>query len=151
MSTFLVEQGVPHEQDVINPSNYVFSFPQKAPENAVCTDDVGAMKQLKLWHIYQEHWCEHKPSITVYYRDDEFLEVGSWLYRNFDSVSGVSFLPRSEHTYAQAPYQDITEEEYEKLSSEMPDINWSLLSTYEYEDNTEGSQTLACTGNNCEL
>lgn len=151
MSELLISQGVPHEQDVMNSSNVVFSFPQKAPENAVCTDDVGAMKQLALWKIYQDSWCEHKPSITVYYTDEEFLEVGAWLYKEFDDVSGVSFLPRTEHTYAQAPYQDITKEEYEKLSSEMPEIDWGMLYSFEAEDNTVGSQTLACTGNNCEL
>lgn len=151
LSQMMVDQGVPHEEDVINPSNWVFSFPQKAPENAVCTDDVGAMEQLRLWDIYQRHWCEHKPSITVYYTDNEFLEAGAWLYKNFDSVSGISFLPRTEHTYKQAPYQDIDMETYEKLVAEMPEINWSLLSTYEQEDNTEGSQTLACVGNSCEL
>lgn len=109
------------------------------------------MKQLALWKIYQDSWCEHKPSITVYYTDEEFLEVGAWLYKEFDDVSGVSFLPRTEHTYAQAPYQDITKEEYEKLSSEMPEIDWGMLYSFEAEDNTVGSQTLACTGNNCEL
>ena len=121
------EQGIPHEEDVMNPSNLVFSFPQKAPDNAVCTSDMGAMEQLKLWKIYQDHWCEHKPSITVYYTDDEFLQVGAWLYENFDDVSGISFLPRSDHTYKQAPYQDIDKETYEKLKAEMPEINWSLL------------------------
>lgn len=151
LSTMLAEQGIPHEEDVINPSNWVFSFPQKAPEGAVCTDDVGAMEQLRLWKIYQDHWCEHKPSITVYYRDDEFLEVGAWLYKNFDDVSGISFLPRTEHTYKQAPYQDIDKDTYEKLVAEMPEINWNALSMYEQEDNTEGSQTLACVGNSCEL
>lgn len=151
LSQMLQAQGIACEEDVINPSNYVFSFPQKAPANAICTSDMGAMEQLKLWKIYQDHWCEHKPSITVYYTDDEFLQVGAWLYENFDDVSGISFLPRTEHTYKQAPYQDITEEDYNKLSSSMPEINWSLLSTYELEDMTEGTQTLACTGNNCEL
>ena len=151
MSQFLKDQGVPAEDDVMSPTNDVFSFPQKAPEGSICTDDVGAMKQLELWKLYQDHWCEHKPSITVYYRDDEFLEIGAWLYKNFDSVSGVSFLPRSDHTYAQAPYHDITEAEYNKLLWDSPDINWDLLGTYETDDNTEGSQTLACVGSNCEL
>jgi len=151
LSQMMEAQGIPCEDDVMNPSNLVFSFPQKAPENAICTSDMGAMEQLRLWKIYQDHWCEHKPSITVYYTDDEFLQVGAWLYENFDDVSGISFLPRTEHTYKQAPYQDITEEQYNEMLSNMPEINWSMLSTYELEDMTEGSQTLACTGNNCEL
>lgn len=151
LSIMMKDQGVPCEDDVMNTSNYVFSFPQKAPEGAVCVADVGAMEQLRLWKIYQDHWCEHKPSITVYYTDDEFLEIGAWLYANFDSVSGISFLPRSEHTYRQAPYQEIGEEEYKELVEIMPEIQWGLLGSYEQEDNTSGSQTLACTGNNCEL
>jgi len=151
LSQMMEAQGIPCEDDVISPSNLVFSFPQKAPAGATCVADVGAMEQLRLWKIYQDHWCEHKPSVTVYYTDDEFMDVGAWLYKHFDSVSGISFLPRSEHTYKQAPYQEIDEEEYNKLSSSMPEINWSMLSTYELEDMTEGTQTLACTGNNCEL
>lgn len=151
LSQMMAAQGIPCEDDVISPSNLVFSFPQKAPAGATCVADVGAMEQLRLWKIYQDHWCEHKPSVTVYYTDDEFMDVGAWLYKHFDSVSGISFLPRSEHTYKQAPYQEIDEEEYNKLSSSMPEINWSMLSTYELEDMTEGTQTLACTGNNCEL
>ena len=152
LSIMMQEQGIPNEEDVMNPSNLVFSFPQKAPDNAVCTSDMGAMEQLKLWKIYQDHWCEHKPSITVYYTDDEFLQVGAWLYENFDDVSGISFLPRSDHTYKQAPYQDIDKELYEKLKAEMPEINWSLLGSYEAEDNTIGSQELACSSaTGCEI
>lgn len=151
LSQMMVEQGIPHEEDVINPSNWVFSFPQKAPEGATCVSDVGAMEQLKLWKIYQDHWCEHKPSITVYYTDDEFLQVGAWLYENFDDVSGISFLPRSEHTYKQAPYQEITEETYNELLAEMPEINWSVLGQYEVEDTTTGTQELACVGTSCEI
>ena len=146
------EQGIPCEDDVMNPATLVFSFPQKAPDNAVCTSDVGAMEQLKLWKIYQDHWCEHKPSITVFYTDDEFLKAGAWLYENFDDVSGISFLPRSEHTYRQAPYQEITEEEYNKRKADMPEIQWDLLGSYEQEDNTIGSQELACSAaGGCEI
>lgn len=151
LSQMMVDQGIPHEEDVMNPSNLVFSFPQKAPLGAVCTSDVGAMEQLKLWKIYQDHWCEHKPSITVYYTDDEFLQVGAWLYEHFDDVSGISFLPRTEHTYKQAPYQDITEETYNELVAKMPTINWGMLSTYELEDQTTGTQELACTAGGCEI
>jgi ribonucleoside-diphosphate reductase alpha chain len=152
LSIMMQEQGIPCEDDVMNPATLVFSFPQKAPDNAVCTSDVGAMEQLKLWKIYQDHWCEHKPSITVFYTDDEFLQAGAWLYENFDDVSGISFLPRSEHTYRQAPYQEITEEEYNKRKADMPEIQWDLLGSYEQEDNTIGSQELACSAaGGCEI
>tara|TARA_R110000787_G_scaffold193899_2_gene305441 strand:- start:28367 stop:30277 length:1911 start_codon:yes stop_codon:yes gene_type:complete len=152
LSIMMQEQGIPCEDDVMNPATLVFSFPQKAPDNAVCTSDVGAMEQLKLWKIYQDHWCEHKPSITVFYTDDEFLKAGAWLYENFDDVSGISFLPRSEHTYRQAPYQEITEEEYNKRKADMPEIQWDLLGSYEQEDNTIGSQELACSAaGGCEI
>ena len=152
LSQLLQEQGIVCEEDIINPSNLVFSFPQKAPDNAVCVKDVGAMHQLKLWKIYQDCWCEHKPSITVYYTDDEFLQIGAWLYENFDDVSGISFLPRSEHTYKQAPYQEIGKEEYEELLSATPEINFALLGTYEKEDNTTGQQELACSAaGGCEV
>lgn len=151
LSDLMIAQGVPHEADVMNASNWVFSFPQKAPEGALCVKDVGAMEQLKLWSIYQDHWCEHKPSITVYYTDEEFLEIGAWMYANFDSVSGISFLPRSEHTYKQAPYQEITKEQYEEMLQKMPEVNWNLLGMFEKHDSTEGTQTLACVGAGCEL
>lgn len=152
LSSFMQEQGFPHETDVMKESNVVFSFPIAAPKNAVYTEQMGAMQQLELWKLYQDHWCEHKPSITVYYNDDDFLQVGAWVWQHFDTVSGVSFLPYSGHTYRQAPYEEITEEEYFKMLSTMPvDVDWSALKNFESEDNTEGSQTLACTGNSCEL
>jgi ribonucleoside-diphosphate reductase alpha chain len=141
--------GVPVEDDVMSPTTKVFSFPIKSPEGAVVASEMGAMEQLELWEIYQDHWCEHKPSMTCYYRDDEFLEVGQWLYNKFDKISGVSFLPYSEHTYQQAPYEPIDLETYEKLKKEFPEsIDWTIS---EDSDMTEGSQQLACTGNNCEL
>jgi ribonucleoside-diphosphate reductase alpha chain len=133
---------VPVEDDVMSPSTKVFSFPIKSPDGAVVASEMGAMEQLELWEIYQDFWCEHKPSMTCYYRDDEFLEVGQWLYNKFDKISGVSFLPYSEHTYQQAPYEPIDLETYEKP------IDWNIS---ENSDMTEGSQQLACTGNNCEL
>lgn len=145
----LKESGVPWEVDITNPTTLVFSFPQKAPEGAVSASEVSAMSQLELWKVYQDHWCEHKPSITVYYRDSEFLEIGQWLYNNFDDVSGISFLPYSEHSYKQAPYEAITKEQYEELKAKMPTaVNWDIS---ESSDNTEGSQTLACVGNSCEI
>ena len=141
--------GVPVEDDVMSPSTKVFSFPIASPDGAVVASEMGAMEQLELWEIYQDFWCEHKPSMTCYYRDDEFLEVGQWLYNKFDKISGVSFLPYSEHTYQQAPYEPIDLETYETLKAEFPEtIEWNIS---ENSDNTEGSQTLACTGNNCEI
>ena len=133
----------------MSPSTKVFSFPIKSPDGAVVASEMGAMEQLELWEIYQDYWCEHKPSMTCYYRDEEFLEVGQWLYNKFDKISGVSFLPYSEHTYQQAPYEPIDLETYEKLKEEFPEsIDWNIS---ENADMTEGSQQLACTGNNCEL
>lgn len=139
--------------DVMKPEDvFVFSFPMKSPDTATVVSDVGAMHQLKLWASYQEHWCEHKPSITVYYKDSEFLEVGNWLWNNFDTVSGISFLPYSDHIYAQAPYESITKEQYEELASKMPTtFDWSQLKEFELEDSTTGTQTLACAGGFCEV
>ena len=151
LSQLMIDQGIPYEVDITKESNYVFSFPQQAPKGAICTKDVSAMEQLRLWKIYQDHWCDHKPSITVYYSDDEFLEIGAWLYRNFDDISGISFLPRDGHVYKQAPYESISEEMYNDKLSKMPDLNWSLLGSYEQDDMTEGQQTLACTAGGCEL
>jgi ribonucleoside-diphosphate reductase alpha chain len=152
LSKLMIEQGVPNEPCVMNPQNTViFSFPQKAPEGSKMVKDDTAMEQLELWKIYQEHWCEHKPSVTVYYDDSEFLGAGAWVYENFDAVSGVSFLPRSEHTYAQAPYQEITEEEFHTMSAAMPDIDWDRLAEFENTDMTSGSQTMACSGSVCEM
>jgi ribonucleoside-diphosphate reductase alpha chain len=149
LCTVLEAAGVPMEDDVMNPNTKVFSFPQKAPKGAVCTSEMGAMEQLKLWKTYQDHWCEHKPSITVYYKDSEFLEVGQWLYNNFDSVSGISFLPYSDHTYKQAPYEEISKEAYDELFKEFPkDFSWDIE---EASDTTEGAQTLACVGGSCEI
>lgn len=151
LSILMQEQGVPYEMDITNNSAIVFSFPQKAPDFSPCTKNVSAMDQLWLWDVYQNYWCEHKPSCTIYYSDDEFLEIGSWLYKNFDSVSGISFLPRTDHIYKQAPYEAISEEMYNALVGKMPEINWSLLGSYEQDDMTVGQQTLACSAGNCEL
>jgi ribonucleoside-diphosphate reductase alpha chain len=130
----------------------VFSFPVKAPANAVVTENVSAIDQLKTWLAYQRHWCEHKPSVTINVRKDEWFEVGAFVYEHFDEMSGVSFLPYSEHTYQQAPYEEIGKSDYEALSSVMPDsIDWAKLRDYEVEDTTTSSQTLACTGGSCEI
>lgn len=145
----LEDAGVPSEDDVVQGGTKVFSFPMKAPDGAVCTSEMGAMEQLRLWKIYQDYWTEHKPSITVYYKDSEFLEVGQWLYNNFDSVSGISFLPYSDHTYQQAPYEEIDKKTYEELLKTMPKtIDWDIR---EESDVTEGAQTLACVGGSCEI
>ena len=141
--------GVPVEDDVMSPSTKVFSFPQKAPEGSTIASEQTGMEQLHLWDCYQRHWCEHKPSITVYYRDSDFLEIGNWLYNNFDDASGLSFLPISEHTYQQAPYEAITEEEYHELVKAMPTtMEWDIT---EASDVTEGAQTLACVAGQCEI
>jgi ribonucleoside-diphosphate reductase alpha chain len=130
----------------------VFSFPVKSPETSVTVKQTGAMEQLKLWKAYQDHWCEHKPSITIYYTDDEYLEIATWIWKNFDMCSGISLLPYSDHVYQQAPYEDITEEKYNELLAAMPpEINWEDLAKVEVEDNTIGSQELACVGNQCEI
>ena len=145
----LKEAGVPHEVDITSPTTLVFSFPQKAPKGSVIASSQTGMEQLELWNVYQKHWCEHKPSITVYYTDDEFLNIGNWLYNNFDSCSGVSFLPYSDHTYQQAPYEAIDEAKYKELKAQSPKgIDWDIT---ENSDVTEGSQTLACVGGACEI
>ncbi len=153
LTQFMKDQGIPSEPEALKPTQTtVFSFPMKSPEGAVTRNDLTALEQLELWLIYQRHWCEHKPSITVTVRDEEWMKVGAWVYDHFDEVSGVSFLPYSDHTYRQAPYQDITKTEYEMLSSIMPDkIDWSKLQDYEKEDMTISSQTFACTGDVCEI
>jgi ribonucleoside-diphosphate reductase alpha chain len=153
LTKFLVDQGVPNEPDVMKPdATTVFSFPQKAPAGAVTRNDMSAIEQLEMWLTYQRHWCEHKPSITVSVRDHEWVSVGAFVYEHFDEMSGVSFLPHSDHTYQQAPYQDCDKSDYETLLSLMPTgIDWSKLTDYEKEDNTAGMQTMACSGDVCEI
>ncbi len=154
LSTFLKEVGIPVEDDVMKPNDtYVFSFPVKAPEGAITRSDLTAIDHLNTWLVYQREWCEHKPSITVSVKEDEWMEVGAWVYHYFDEVSGISFLPTSDHSYKQAPYQEITKEEYEELVNKMPkNIRWEDLSFYETEDGTSINATLACSSDgNCEL
>jgi ribonucleoside-triphosphate reductase len=154
ISTFLKEVGIPVEDDVMKPNEtYVFSFPVKAPEGAIVRNDLTAIDHLNIWLVYQRAWCEHKPSITVSVKEEEWMEVGAWVYKNFDEVSGISFLPHSDHTYKQAPYQEVSKEEYEALVAKMPNnIRWEDLSFYETEDGTSPSATLACSSDgNCEL
>lgn len=153
ITQFLIDSGIPAEDDVMKPNDTaVFSFPVKAPSHAITRDKLTAIQQLEIWLVYQRHWCEHKPSITVSVKEDEWMEVGAWVYKYFDECSGISFLPYSDHTYVQAPYQDITKEQYQELQTKMPKtINWSALSMYELEDNTVGSQALACVSGECEI
>jgi ribonucleoside-triphosphate reductase (thioredoxin) len=152
LTQFMADQGIPSEACVMKPdSTVVFSFPIKAPVGAVVTSDLTAIEQLETWLMYQRHWCEHKPSVTINVRNSEWLEVGAFVYKHFDEMSGVSFLPYNEHTYQQAPYQEITKEEYDLALSRMPtSIDWMKLSDYEKEDSTKGSQTFACVGS-CEI
>lgn len=153
ITDFLKDAGVPNEPCAMKPnSTTIFSFPIKSPEGAILANEQNAIEQLENWKVYAVHWCEHKPSVTIYVREEEWLEVGSWVYDNFDLCSGISFLPYSDHTYAQAPYQDCSEEEYEEAFSAFPSqINFADLVSYEKEDNTEGAQTLACTAGGCEI
>ena len=153
LTKLMTELGFPVEDDEMNPSHTaVFSFPMKVDRSAVFRTDLTAIQQLDLWKIYQEHWCEHKPSVTISVKEDEWMEVGAWVYKDFDQMSGVSFLPFSEHTYRQAPYQDCDREQYENLLKVMPkDVDWSQLSKYETVDTTVASQELACTSGSCEI
>ena len=151
---FMKDAEFPNEPDVLRPKHTtVFSFPMKGPKNAICRTDITAIDQLKIWSTYQKHWCEHKPSITISVKEQEWPEMGNWVWNNFDDISGISFLPFSEHTYRQAPYQDCTEEEYTTALKAMPkNVDWSLLSSYEEKDFTVGSQELACAADEgCEV
>ena len=153
LTEFMKSQGIPNEPDVMKPEHTtVFSFPMKTAKDAVFRTSMSAIEQLEMWKTYAVHWCEHKPSVTVSVKEQEWVNVGNWCWDNFDYLSGVSFLPFSDHTYKQAPYQDIDEEQYKKLHSEMPrNIDWGKLQEFEKEDNTKGTQELACTAGVCEL
>jgi ribonucleoside-triphosphate reductase len=153
ITEFMIAQGIPNEPDVMKPdATTVFSFPMKSPDGAITTADMSAIQQLEMWLTYQRHWCEHKPSVTISVKPDEWFDVGAFVYKHFDEMSGVSFLPYSEHTYQQAPYQEITKEVYEDALALMPErIDWAKLSDYETEDHTKGSSTFACVGGTCEI
>ena len=153
LTEFMISQGIPNEPEVNKPTQTtVFSFPIKAPDNSVVTADMSAIDQLNMWLIYQRHWCEHKPSVTVNIKSNEWMEVGAFVYEHFDEMSGVSFLPFFEHTYRQAPYQDCDKDTYDAMLAQMPDaIDWAKLSDFETEDATKSSQTFACTGDVCEI
>lgn len=154
LTQFLKDAGVYNEPDVMaKESTTVFYFPQKAPDGASTREGTTAIENLELWQLLQDHWCEHKPSATINVREDEWMDVGAWVYEHFDTLSGVSFLPYDGGTYKQAPYQEVTKEEYDKWIEDhpMPDIDWSKLSEYESTDNTTGSQELACSSGSCEV
>jgi ribonucleoside-diphosphate reductase alpha chain len=153
LTKFMIDQGVPSEPCVMKPdTTTVFSFPMKSPKGSRVRDELSAIDQLNIWLIYQEHWCEHKPSITVTVKENEWLDVGAFVFKHFDKMSGVSFLPHSDHVYQQAPYQECTKDEYDDMLSKMNTrINWSKLREYEMSDTTSGSQTMACSGDSCEI
>jgi ribonucleoside-diphosphate reductase alpha chain len=152
LTNFLIDSGVPSEADFMKPDTQtVFSFPMKSPRKSVMRDDMTAIQQLETWLTYQRHWCEHKPSVTISVRDEEWMEVGAFVFKHFDEMSGVSFLPHSDHTYQQAPYQECTEEVYNDFSSKFGHIDWNGFKNYEQEDNTQSSQTFACSGDSCEI
>ncbi len=153
VTQFMIQQGVPSEPDVTKPNDTtVFSFPVKSPKGSITRNDLTAIQQLEMWLTYQRYWCEHKPSVTISVRDDEWMEVGAFVFKHFDEMSGVSFLPHSNHTYQQAPYQECTKEEYLSMKATMPkNINWSDLIAFENDDTTVGNQTFACSGDVCEI
>jgi len=153
LTNFMVDQGVPNEPCVMKPdTTTVFSFPMQSPKGSKLRNDLSAIDQLNIWLVYQEHWCEHKPSITVTVKEDEWLDVGAFVFKHFDKMSGVSFLPHSDHVYQQAPYQECTKDEYNDMLSRMNTrINWNKLRDYEKGDTTSGSQTMACSGDSCEV
>jgi len=153
LAHMMIDQGFPYENDVYKPDfNYVFYFPVKSPDTSVVRDEFNAIEQLNLWEKYQDHWCEHKPSMTTYVKDKEWMSVGAWVYERFDKMSGISFLPHTDHSYQQAPYQELTKEQYEDWCARMPEgVDWSKLAEYEATDNTIASQELACSAGGCDI
>ncbi len=153
VSQFMIDFGVPVEDDVIAPDhNHVFSFPVEAPKDSVVTEDRTALEQLEIWLTYRRHWCEHNPSVTISVKEHEWIEVGAWVYEHFDEVGGISFLPFTDHIYKQAPFIPITKKEYDEHNSKMPkELEWIALGAYEQTDQTTASQTLACTSGACEI
>lgn len=148
----MMDQGVPNEPCVVNPdATVIFSFPLGAPDSAVTRTDVSAMRHLELWMVYKKYWTDHNPSVTIEYTDEEYMEIGDWVYKNFDDIQGISFLPRTEHVYQQAPFEPIDEVTYKIACDKMPYIKWNELSNYEQMDNTKSSQTFACSGGNCDV
>jgi len=153
LTRMMMDAGVPNEPEIYHPNDtVVFSFPMKSPDNAVTRNDMSAIEQLEVWKAYALSWTEHKPSVTISVRNNEWMKVGAWVYDNMDICSGISFLPHDDHVYQQAPYQDTDEDGYKALLKDMPSrIEWTALALYEQEDNTSGSQTLACASGACEI
>ena len=153
LAQLMSKLGFPHEDESLKPDHMsVFSFPMRSPDCSIVSEQMNALEHLELWKTYQLHWCEHKPSITVYLREHEWLDAGSWVYKNFDIVSGIAFLPHSGHNFVQAPYEECTEEQYLELKAKMPtEVDWARLEDYEKEDTTQQAKEFACTGNKCEL
>lgn len=151
LAVFMQEAGIPHETDVMNKNNLVFSFPVKAPDNCVTRNDRSALEQLEHYLVFKKYWCEHNPSITVYVREHEWLEVAAWVYKNIDELGGVSFLPHNDHVYQQAPYQEITAEQYAIAKANFPEINWEEFAKYEIDDATVNMKELACVSGVCEI
>lgn len=153
LSQVMIDAGIYHEPDATKPDNmWVFYFPMKSPNNAITRDRLSAIEQLEIWLMYQMYYCEHKPSVTISVREDEWMEVGAWVFKNFEWMSGVSFLPYSDHVYVQAPFQDITKEQYDEWVAKTPSsINWNDLAKYEQSDQTVGAQTLACAAGGCDI
>jgi len=153
LAQLMVDQGVYHEDDITKPDHtYVFYFPIKSPEGSVTRESITALEHLELWQLYQDNWCEHKPSVTISVREHEWLDVGSWVWKNFETVSGIAFLPYADHSYQQAPYQEITKKEYNKWLKKTTDsIDWSFITKYEKEDSTENTKELACSAGVCEI
>ena len=152
LAQMMIAQGFPWEPDSTKPDhNVIFSFPIQAPVGSTVRDHISAMDHLELWLTYQLEWCEHKPSVTINVKEHEWMQVGAWVYENFDLVSGISFLPYSDHNYRQAPFEEVRVEEYKELLDQIPEANWGELLDYEKEDNTKGSQEYSCTGNQCDM
>ena len=149
----MIDAGVPNEPCVMRPDNtIVFSFPVESPVSSICQENLGAIKHLELWELYQIYYCDHKPSITISYTDDEFLSIGAWVWDRWNWVSGISFLPKVDHVYEQAPFEEVNSETYSTLLEAMPkEIDWSKLSNYEKEDETKHNHTLACSSGSCEI
>jgi ribonucleoside-diphosphate reductase alpha chain len=151
LATFLKEEGVPCEPDVTNGSNLVFSFPVRSPDGAVLRNDISALQQLEHYLVYKRYWCEHNPSITVYVREDEWLDVGAWVYKNLDDCGGISFLPHSDHVYQQAPYQELDAATFYRNEQAFPTIDWGKFNAFEGDDSTLSMHELACVGGVCEI
>jgi ribonucleoside-diphosphate reductase alpha chain len=153
MANLMTAAGFPVENDVFKPDHQVvFSFPMKVPASAITADNMTAIEQLELWHVYQSHWCEHKPSMTVYVREHEWMEVGAWVYRHFDEISGIAFLPYSGHVYKQAPYEECSQAEYDEMMKKMPKtVDWGQLCKFESDDTSINHKEYGCVGDKCEL